>query len=317
MKVIAAFLAAFWACHSLAADPLFPEIVEPWIAIAGNPDLGEFTNEKQQPVDFCIWQAKDGTWQLWSCIRNTKCGGHTRLFHRWEGTSLTAPNWKPMGIAMQSDPALGEDAGGLQAPHVVKIGDVYHLFYGDWNNICHATSRDGKTFERVVQPNGKTAMFGEGRGTNTRDVMMLKVGDLWHAYYTSHANMQGADFVRTTSDFKTWSNSTVVAFGGSSGTNAYSAECPHVVEHEGRFYLFRTQSYSPAPVTRVYHSADPKMFGINQDDRYLLTTLPVAAPEIITHDGQDYIASLNPALDGIRIAKLNWSKVKPQPKAGG
>jgi hypothetical protein len=51
------------------------------------------------------------------------------------------------------------------------------------------------------------------------------------------------------------------------------------------------------------------MFGINQDDRYFLGTLPVAAPEIIFHKGQYYIAALNQgALDGIRIAKLKWAQ---------
>ena len=49
--------------------------------------------------------------------------------------------------------------------------------------------------------------------------------------------------------------------------------------------------------------------GINQDDRYLVCTLPVAAPEIILHEAQYYIAALNQgALDGIRIAKLKWVK---------
>lgn len=52
-----------------------PVIVgEPW-QIAGDPDLGKYTTEKQQPVDFGIWQAADSTWQVWSCIRrvNTEC----------------------------------------------------------------------------------------------------------------------------------------------------------------------------------------------------------------------------------------------------
>ena len=59
-----------------AQEPiLLPQIVEPWLQVAGDPDLGEFTSEGQQPVDFGVWQARDGTWQLWSCIRKTKCGG--------------------------------------------------------------------------------------------------------------------------------------------------------------------------------------------------------------------------------------------------
>ena len=51
------------------------------------------------------------------------------------------------------------------------------------------------------------------------------------------------------------------------------------------------------------------MFGINQDDRYFVCTLPVAAPEIIHYKDRYYIAALNEgALDGIRIAKLAWVK---------
>src|SRR5262249_47177461 len=81
-----------------AADaPRKPRIVGDWWQIAGDPDLGELTSPKQQPVDFAVWQAADGTWQLWSCIRSTKERGHTRLFYHWEGKPLTDSNWKPMG----------------------------------------------------------------------------------------------------------------------------------------------------------------------------------------------------------------------------
>ena len=55
-----------------AADlGLVPRIEGEWWQISGNPDLGKFTTDRQQPVDFAIWQAADGTWQLWSCIRST------------------------------------------------------------------------------------------------------------------------------------------------------------------------------------------------------------------------------------------------------
>jgi len=99
---------------------MVPHIQGPWWPIAGDPDLGEFTDVNQQPVDFAVWQTADGTWQLWSCIRHTKCGGMSRLFHRWEGRDITDSNWQPMGIAMQAEPAYGETPGGLQAPHVVR-----------------------------------------------------------------------------------------------------------------------------------------------------------------------------------------------------
>jgi len=61
-----------------------PEIIGDWWQIAGNPDLGIYQTDSQQPLDFGIWQAVDGTWQLCSCVRRTSCGGRNLLFYRWE-----------------------------------------------------------------------------------------------------------------------------------------------------------------------------------------------------------------------------------------
>lgn len=286
-------------------SPLLPHIDGPWWTVAGDPDLGELTDGAQQPVDFGIWQAADGTWQLWSCIRKTKCGGKTRLFHRWEGKHLTDKDWHPMGIAMQANPRFGETPGGLQAPYVVRADDLYYMFYGDWANICLATSRDGKAFKRCLGTSGMAGMFSEGKGFNTRDPTVVRIGNLWHCYYTAFPDGKGAVFCRTSSDLVTWSDSKMVAFGGAAGTGASSAECPFVLEHSGYYYLFRTQRYGENAHTSVYRSKNPLDFGIG-DDRYLVCTLPVAAPEIIQHDGRYFIASLLPSLKGIRIARLTW-----------
>ncbi len=310
-RMLLSILAVTSGVSAVPQGVTMPTIEGPWWQVAGNPTDHKYATEKQEPVDFAVWQAADGTWQLWSCLRNTTAGGQgglTRFFYRWEGEHLTDTDWKPMGLAMDADPALGETPGGLQAPHVVRIGQTYHMLYGDWVHICHATSADGKTFTRVVGPDGRTGLFSEGRDVNTRDIMMLHHDGLWYGYYTCHPNRQGMVCARTTRDFTNWSDSTVVAFGGQAGTEFYSAECPHVVEPSpGQLYLFRTQSYVK-PKTSVYFSSDPMMFGINQDARYLLCTLPVAAPEIILHEGRYYIAALNEGrLDGIRIAKLKWT----------
>ncbi|MBN1417686.1 MAG: sulfatase-like hydrolase/transferase [Planctomycetes bacterium] len=311
-KALAAWRESCAAGRGSGGDAiLIPEVEGEWWTIAGDPDLGDYTDPEQQPVDFAIWQAADGTWQLWSCIRGTKCGGTGRLFHRWEGPSLEAPDWKPMGIAMEADPSLGETPGGLQAPHVVRDGDLFIMFYGDWENICLATGRDGKVFERRLGGDGMPALFTEGRGNNTRDAMAIRIGSVWHCYYTAFPERKGAVYCRTSKDLRTWSASTRVAFGGSAGTNPYAAECPHVVCREGSdtsdtyYYLFRTQRYGRDAQTSVYRSEDPLDFGI-EDDRHLVCRLPVAAPEIIRHGGRDYIACLLPSLKGIRVARLRW-----------
>ena len=33
-------------------------------------------------------------------------------------------------------------------------------------------------------PNGKSGMFGEEQGSNTRDPMVIKIGSIYYCYYT-------------------------------------------------------------------------------------------------------------------------------------
>jgi hypothetical protein len=138
--------------------------------------------------------------------------------------------------------------------------------------------------------------------------MVLQIGDTFHAYYTADPGDMGADYLRTSQDLMTWSASTVVASGGQAGNGGSSAECPFVVylDEQDAYYLFRTQHYGVGAETRVYRSADPTSFGVD-DDSDLVETLPVAAPEIVHVDGQWYIAALLPSLTGIQVAKLSWT----------
>jgi hypothetical protein len=293
--------------------PLVPTIQGEWWTVARSPDLGDLTSPGQEPVDFGMWQAADGTWQLWSCIRKTKEPGNTRLFFRWEGKRLTDPDWKPMGIAMHADPKLGEQPGGLQAPFVFRHKGKYLMFYGDLVNICSAESDDGKKFTRRLNADGVPALFKQSprKDGRARDPMVIRIGDLWHCYYTAHPDKKGADYCRTSSDLLNWGEQYTVAAGGESTDGPYSAECPFVVETQpGQYYLFRTQSYKGPPTTRVYYSTDPLHFGIDEDAKHLVVKLPVAAPEIIQHDGQYYIAALLPDIKGIRIARLEWVPLK-------
>jgi hypothetical protein len=292
-----------------ASDPVvIPQIDGDFWQIAGDPDLGKYSSPKQQPVDFGIWQAADGTWQLWSCIRSTAFPGKTRLFYRWQANQLMDKDWTPMGIAMLADPNFGETEGGLQAPFVMKEGAEYIMFYGTWTHIAIARSKDGKTFARQLQ-NGESGILGEGPGANTRDPMVLKIGDLFYLYYTAYPNDRGFVFARTSKDLVHWSDpAKKVAFGGSSGSGKYSSECPFVYYHKasGYYYLLRNQRYGQNAQFAVYRSKDPLDFGLD-NDRSLVETMPYAAPEIVESEGQTYIAVLLPTLKGIQIAKLKWA----------
>lgn len=301
---------------------LRPTLVGEWWSIAGNPELGELGTPQQEPVDFGVWQADDGTWQLWSCIRFTRDPGKTRLFYGWEGKDITDKDWTPMGIKMRANPLVGETSGGLQAPHVIRGAHTgrFLMFYGDWNNICMAQSPkdNGKAFSRVVQPNQSrvTAMFTEGAGTNTRDAMVVFVEEeqLYYCYYVAGVGLRndgspdekGAVYCRTSKDLVNWSESKIVSRGGRTGNGWGAHECPHVVRVGDYYYLFRTQRYGKDNITHIYRSKDPLDFGIGTDEGYFVTTLPVAAPELIEYDGQWFIAALKPSLDGIRLSRLEW-----------
>lgn len=298
-------------------DVYKPVIEGEWWSINSQPDLGEYTTEKQQPVDFGVWKAKDGTWQLWSCIRRTGIGGKGRLFFGWEGQSLTDTAWKPLGIMMVSDTTLGEEAGGLQAPHVIEEDGKYYMFYGDWNNICLATSDDGKTFTRYINENGTPALF-TGPLYNTRDPMVLKVGDTYYCYYCGHNQQddksggpQGAIYVRTSKDKIHWSEPIVVSRGGSAQkqSNWYAGdiECPFVVKIDNSYVLFRNQVYGANSLNTQYCSPDPLDFG-DGHDQYQVGQLAVAAPEIVEENGQYYIVSLKPDYNGMKIARLKFEK---------
>ena len=230
LRVVALSMLLGLACSSLRAGgalhaaqrlapPSKPAIVgggtspgyKGWLSIVGMPDLGlgqygnaSWNTPHMQPVDFGVWQAADGTWQLQSCIRNTCLTGcdasgqalhwnHSRLFFRWESeatntsTFPTSPaEWRQVGVVMIGEPEYGEDVGGLQAPHVTRWGDPpqFHMFYGSWWSICQAVSEDGKAFKRVLDSEGKASIFTEGghpgdgaggEGANTRDPMLFAI----------------------------------------------------------------------------------------------------------------------------------------------
>ncbi|MEQ9441827.1 MAG: hypothetical protein RIG62_22495 [Cyclobacteriaceae bacterium] len=304
-----------------------PKLDGEWWQIASNPDLGEYGTDNQEPVDFGVWKAADGTWQLWSCIRNANFGkgtplspeySTTRFLYGWEGKSLFATDWEPQGIKWTAQPSLGETPGGMQAPYVIKENGFFYLFYGDWQRICLAKSIDGKNFERVLGNNGQPDLFaeyeygGENFFSKARDPMIMKRGNTYYCYYSSHINdpvNDGAAFVRTSVNMRDWSESIMIShtptYHGSDPK--FSDECPQVIylpEYK-LYYLFITQKYGEDSQTTVYASPNPFNFGVDDDSRKV-GTLPISAPEIIYEDGQYYVAALNPGLDGIRAIKLKW-----------
>jgi hypothetical protein len=308
-------------CGNSIRVPYIPIVEGQWWRIGNNPNLDNLLLENgrsPEVVDHGFIQARNGTWQIWACIRRVKVG---RIFYRWEGTSLEHPNWTPKGIALRADSSYGESIDPderLQSPFFKVIDDKYYLFYGGgWSphhppgvipsfyQICLASSDDGITYRRFRNKEGYSQLF-EGPGMD-RDPMVIKIGDTYYCYYSSTVDniTHGLIACRTSKDLHNWSDYTVVSEGGSAGNGPWSAECPFVLFLDMYYYLFRTSSYVP-PVTYVYRSKDPLSFGIN-DDSKKIAVIEVAAPEIIKIDNQYYISTIAD-YQGICVSKLSWNR---------
>lgn len=288
----------------------------PW-HITTSPELGEMSGDRaHEVVDHAFWQTHDGKWHCWACVRKTKIG---RLFYGWESDALEETFWKPIGITMRAEQKFGESINDwigeefLQAPHVIYHDEKYWMFYGGHNTelaecqICLATSQDGYNFQRHQDDQGFSRLFiGPGEA---RDPMVIRIGDQWVCYYTGHDKGMRRPckiYARTSTDLIHWSDYREVAYGGfASGTSYWSAECPFVIFKDGYYYLFRTSEYASPARTHVYRSLDPFDFGLGNDSK-LVTTLRIAAPEIIQKDGVEYISTVEDLKGGIQLSKLRW-----------
>ena len=293
--------------ETVVAGPMTPRLDGPWIQLAGRPQLEKWASPKAEPVDFTIFQADDGSWQLIACVRHTTHPGSGRLLYRWSSPELLQEDWKPEGIFLSSKPGWSHAEGKLQAPFHVKDGDRHCLFYN--SRGCHLmTSEEGIDFE----PYGTEAIFPMGR-----DVCLLddrEGSGKWIAYYTSPekginpATRDHTIRARTASDLEgPWSEKAVEIPPLTPPPPGYLfvyAESPLVVKRGDYYYRFE-QLF-------VYRSKDPLKW---QEPPVAMLApgdpLKRLAPEIVTHDGKDYILAYQWRGDdqrGIYLAPLAWER---------
>ena len=83
-------------------------------------------------------EMKDGTWDLWGCIRSTAVG---RVLYHWESESLSQKYWKQTGEVIRSNVSFGESLLGdgysdlgrdeiIYSPFIVYENELYYMFYG-------------------------------------------------------------------------------------------------------------------------------------------------------------------------------------------
>jgi hypothetical protein len=294
--------------------PRVPVITSDWWRICEMPDLGELNGpdpKKQHVVDHGFIMADNGKWQLWACIRGTAI---SRLLYRWEGESLEKGPWPGKGVAARANEKYGEQIRvrddkreeTMGAPFFIKEGSKYYLFYHS-AGIRLMESDNGVDYHRSLDANGSNLLYPDGG----RDVMVLKIGDLYYGYSTITTRSDDGNVIsyvklKTSKDMRHWGGDKIVCQGGKESSGGVAFESPYVVYLDGFYYLFRASSTTFK--TYVYRSADPTSFA-NNDDSNLIAEFKIKAPEVFKHNGQWYISDLSD-FQGIKLAKLAWKSVE-------
>ena len=289
---------------------LTPRLDGPWIKLVGRPELERWATPKVEPVDFTVFQADDGRWQLIACVRHTSHPGKGRLLYRWSSDRLTATEWRGDGIFLESSDTMNHTEGLLQAPFHVHDGNRHHLFYNS-RGAHLLTSPDGLAWT----PHGDRAVFPMGR-----DVCILDdraQSGRWIAYYTSPepginpATRDHTIRARTSTSLTgPWSEDAVEIPPRMPPARGYTfvfAESPLFVYRQGYYYRFEQM--------HVFRSTDPLVWN-DEPVANLLPQNPIRllAPEIVSHEGRDYLLAyqwLNNDERGVFLAPLAWDKVEP------
>ena len=268
-----------------------------------NPDVGAvdwYIN------DHTIIQDVSGTWHMFG-ITDTEpphAGGEQTFAHA-TAPALSGP-WTKQVPALTASPAYGETY--LWAPHVIKDGSTYYMFYAGGGSdptntaINLATSTD--LFNWTRHPGG--SLFSDGN--LARDPFVLKIGSKWVMYYTASETPAGGDQIvayRTSSNLTTWSAQRTAFTDPGQGP---IAESPYVVAQGGSYYLF-VGPRGPAnaagnPGQSVYKSDDPLRFDRNQ----WVGHLSAHCPEIIQDGSGNWFAThAGWGEQGLWIAPLSWN----------
>ncbi len=169
-------------------------------------------------------------------------------------------------------------------------------------------SDDGYDWQRHQNADGYSRVFvGPGAA---RDPCVRRFGDLWYCYYCGHHNRDrtcGAIYVRTSANLVQWSDWKIAHYDKSHEGDRWLPESPHVVEHGGFYYLFRTHSDSGGTV--IFRSDDPRNFGHGDVSDRAVAWFDVIAPELFSDNaGNQYISKIYDPRRGwsIWLARLDW-----------
>jgi len=294
-----------------------PQAHEVAAVTAHVPSVGKFTHIFDQSVgeketwyvnDHCLIQGADG-WHLYGITHPQPANPmNERNFAHGTSPTLLQRPWQKQPFALSFDPEKGENH--LWAPHVIRRGDTYYMFYCAGSRVSNyhyrinlATSKDLRTWTRAKE----NPIFEDFY--DARDPMVLEVDGTYYMYYTANLDKERNHHVvnvRTSRDLKNWSPAKVALVHPERGTFGGPTESPFVVRYGDHFYLFVGPD-GGYHATKVYRSPNPYAWS-HADQIY---GFPSHAAEVVQDaDGKYYATDSGWDLNGVFLAPLTWEPVR-------
>ncbi|WP_130345592.1 glycosyl hydrolase family 32 [Herbihabitans rhizosphaerae] len=265
-----------------------------------DPSVGE--REPWYINDHTFIRDDAGTWHMFGITHAEPANDDDEdTFAHATAPSLQGP-WTKQPPALHVDPAYGETH--LWAPHVIKHGSTYYMFYNGGGPdatkyaISLATSTDLRTWTR--RPGGP--LFRDG--AVARDPYVVRIGERWVMYYTATSAPTGGNHVvayRTSTDLINWSDRAIAFTDPTSGFGAGNTESPFVVYGNGAWHLFLGPRGGYAG-TDVFRSADPFHFSLDQLSGHVFSH----AAEVISDGGQWWVSHAGWGQRGVWLAPLDF-----------
>ncbi|TCO62782.1 family 43 glycosylhydrolase [Actinocrispum wychmicini] len=279
--------------------------------VGATPFVQIYDPSEQSPWyinDHTFVQDAQGTWHLFGITHTEPAAPDDEdTFAHATAPSLNGP-WTKRAPALSVDPAYGETH--LWAPHVIRNGSTYYMFYagGGADPARHAinlaTSTDLYTWTR--NPGGP--LFRDG--AVARDPYVVRVGDQWVMYYTATSEPSGGNHVvavRTSVDLVHWSDRSVAFADPTTGSGGGDTESPFVVNVDGAWYLF-VGPRGGYVGTDVFRSPDPFHFSVDQLAGHVFSH----AAEVINADGRWWISHAGWGQRGVWLAGLDFGNGSQQ-----
>lgn len=254
--------------------------------------------------DHCFIHGEDG-WHLYGITHAQPADpmNEKDFAHATSPVLLQSP-WTKQPYALRTDRAQGENH--LWAPHVIKKGRVYYMFYcaGSQQSNYHfrihlATSTDLKNWTRYL----KNPLFQDFY--DARDPMVLEDNGTYYLYYTANLDREQNNHVvnvRTSKDLLRWSPARVAFVHPERGTFGGPTESPFVVKYGDHFYLFCGPD-SDYRRTVVYRSSNPLHWNYSAQ----VYAFPSHAAEVVQDtDGKWVVSNCGWDLTGVFLAPLTW-----------